>query len=179
MGKGNEDGRSIAESIAKIRQDRKLSQAEFAEQVGVTRQAVIKWENGSMKPPIQNLRQISEIFHIPLNEIVSDKEIQMSDRPVEIFVEKTPRPVKRKKELVWDKFSWLGTGLIVEGFICMVILPFIAENKRQYDLHHTGAAYTYAYSYISAFPLSIVLILAILVVVLGYYLIRTGNERKK
>lgn len=179
MGKGNEEGRSIAESILKIRQERKLSQDEFAEQVGVTRQSVIKWENGTMKPSMQNLRQISEIFHVPLNEIVSDNEIRTSDRPMEIFVEKTSRPVSRKKKMVWDKFSWLGTGLIIAGSICMMILPFIAENQRQYDLHHTGAAYTYAYSYISAFPLSIVLILAILIVVLGYYLIRTGNERKK
>ena len=46
MNKVKDSNQNIAKAVLKIRQDNKLSQEQFAEMVGVTRQAVSRWENG-------------------------------------------------------------------------------------------------------------------------------------
>ena len=46
MNKVKDSNQNIAKAVLKIRQDNKLSQEQFAEMVGVTRQAVSRWETG-------------------------------------------------------------------------------------------------------------------------------------
>ena len=46
MNKVKDSNQNIAKAVLKIRQDNKLSQEQFAEMVGVTRQAVYRWEMG-------------------------------------------------------------------------------------------------------------------------------------
>ena len=46
MNKVKDSNQNIAKAVLKIRQDNKLSQEQFAEIVGVTRQAVSRWEMG-------------------------------------------------------------------------------------------------------------------------------------
>ena len=49
MNKVKDSNQNIAKAVLKIRQDNKLSQEQFAEMVGVTRQAVSRWEMGGPK----------------------------------------------------------------------------------------------------------------------------------
>lgn len=44
MNKAKDSNQNIAKAILKIRQDNKLFQEQFAEMIGVTRQAVSGWE---------------------------------------------------------------------------------------------------------------------------------------
>ena len=44
--KVKDSNQNIAKAVLKIRQDNRLSQEQFAEMVGVTRQAVSRWEMG-------------------------------------------------------------------------------------------------------------------------------------
>ena len=46
MNKVKDSNQNIAKAVLKIRQDNKLSQEQYAEMVGVTRQAVSRWEMG-------------------------------------------------------------------------------------------------------------------------------------
>ncbi len=46
MNKAKDSNQNIAKAILEVRQDNKLSQEQFAEIVGVTRQAVSRWEMG-------------------------------------------------------------------------------------------------------------------------------------
>ena len=50
--KVKDSNQNIAKAVLKIRQDNKLSQEQFAEMVGVTRQAVSRWEMGVSVPNI-------------------------------------------------------------------------------------------------------------------------------
>lgn len=44
--------------IKEEREKQKMSQKELAERAGVTRRAVIYWENGQMKPSLENADKI-------------------------------------------------------------------------------------------------------------------------
>ncbi len=63
---------TLGEKIAKLRSLRHLSQGDLAEQVGVSRQSVSKWETGSSTPDLDKLIALSEVFGITLDALVKD-----------------------------------------------------------------------------------------------------------
>ena len=60
----------IGKFIKKLREENNLTQKEFADKLGVTFQAVSKWENGKNVPDIGILKEMSEEFHIDIDEIL-------------------------------------------------------------------------------------------------------------
>lgn len=62
--------RSIGEIISKCRQDRKLSQEEFATRLGVTPQAVSKWERGGGLPDVALVGGICRVLGISADELL-------------------------------------------------------------------------------------------------------------
>ncbi len=61
---------AIGKYLSKLRKFYKVTQDELAERVGVTRQAVSKWETGVAIPDIEILMRLSEIYGISINEIL-------------------------------------------------------------------------------------------------------------
>lgn len=68
------DQEKIGQFIKKIRQDNKLTQKEMADILGVTYQAVSKWENGKNVPDVAILRDMSKKFNVDINEILEGKK---------------------------------------------------------------------------------------------------------
>lgn len=64
----------IGEFIKKLRQEKNLTQKDLADSLGVTYQAVSKWENGKNVPDILILQQISKKFHVDINELLEGKK---------------------------------------------------------------------------------------------------------
>ena len=60
--------------IKDLRKKNNLTQSELASLLGVTFQAVSKWENGKSIPDILLLKQISEKFNVDLDYLLSGKE---------------------------------------------------------------------------------------------------------
>jgi len=59
--------KSIGNRIAEARKNINLSQAELAQKVSISPQAVGKWERGESLPDITTLIQLAEIFRVDLN----------------------------------------------------------------------------------------------------------------
>ena len=66
----NNSKNNIAVNLRHLRTRRRLSQEEVAEQIGVTRQAVAKWENGDSLPDILNCEALADLFEVSLNDLV-------------------------------------------------------------------------------------------------------------
>lgn len=65
---------SISKNIKIKRKELKLSQEYIAEQLGVSRQAVSKWETGQSEPTAKNLRELADLFGINLSELVEPEK---------------------------------------------------------------------------------------------------------
>lgn len=57
--------------LAELRKKSKLTQSEVAEALGVSRQAVSRWETGEIIPSAKNRRRLSELYGEPLDDLVS------------------------------------------------------------------------------------------------------------
>jgi AbrB family looped-hinge helix DNA binding protein len=59
-----------------LRNRSKLTQEEVADRIGVSRQAVAKWENGSTVPDINNCLALAELFKVSLDDLVNESDSQ-------------------------------------------------------------------------------------------------------
>lgn len=76
---------NFSEKLKEIRKDKGLSQEQLAEKIGVSRQAITKWETGKGLPDVENMLIIAEIFKTTLDELLMDSApIQKQKEPVSI-----------------------------------------------------------------------------------------------
>ncbi|MEG2288822.1 MAG: helix-turn-helix transcriptional regulator [Clostridium sp.] len=69
---------NFGEKLQKIRKDKGLSQEQLAGLLNVSRQAVSKWESGQTYPELDKLITLSDLFNISLDELVKNKNIEVS-----------------------------------------------------------------------------------------------------
>lgn len=71
----------IANKLVKLRKQLGLSQEELAEQIGVSRQAVSKWERSESSPDTDNLIALSKIYKISIDEMLDyDVDTTFTDK---------------------------------------------------------------------------------------------------
>ena len=61
---------SMADRIQNLRKAKGLSQEELADKIGVSRQAVSKWESEQSTPDIEKIISMSEIFEVTTDYIL-------------------------------------------------------------------------------------------------------------
>ena len=61
----------LNENLLTLRKLHKLSQEEVAEKIGVSKQAVAKWENGETAPDIYNCKALADLFDVSLDDLVN------------------------------------------------------------------------------------------------------------
>ena len=110
----------LGETILKYRQKRGLSQEKLAEQVGVSRQAVSKWEVGDAIPDTDKLIPLARTLGISVDELLGnvqdDEELQgNSTEPIVSgeYVYHQTEPVQApEKKPGWFATHWYWLGLI-------------------------------------------------------------------
>ena len=65
---------TLGEKLKEARKQAGLSQEKMAEKIGVSRQAITKWENGTGTPDIANLMAIANLFQITVDELLSNEK---------------------------------------------------------------------------------------------------------
>ena len=67
---------TFGEKLKKLRIDNQLTQDELAEKIYVTRTAISKWETDKGYPSIDSLKQLSNLFEVSIDELISDSDIE-------------------------------------------------------------------------------------------------------
>ena len=63
---------NFAEKLQILRKEKGMSQENLAETIGVSRQAVSKWESGQSYPEMDKLIALSELFNVSMDNLVKD-----------------------------------------------------------------------------------------------------------
>ncbi len=83
---------TLGKRIALLRKDKGLKQEELAEQLGISGQAVSKWENDQTCPDISLLPQLAKILGVTVDALLSGK--QEATPPVQILPEEQRKNIK-------------------------------------------------------------------------------------
>ena len=76
------------EKIVALRKANGFTQEGFAKEVGVTRQAVYKWEVGDSYPEAEKLIAIKRLFGISIDDLLDDS--------FDVIIEKPKKPARKK-----------------------------------------------------------------------------------
>lgn len=86
--KQNEKKDTLGSRISQKRKEAGLTQEEFSQILGVTAQAVSKWENDASCPDIMLLPKISEALSVSIDELMGVKQTEkISDENVKVIKE--------------------------------------------------------------------------------------------
>jgi transcriptional regulator with XRE-family HTH domain len=122
-GGGMEDIMKLQEKIYYCRKKSGLSQESLAEQLGVSRQAISKWENGDAEPEISKLRLLAMAFGVTTDWLLNEEE---PEKEKNISLESAPNPTAPNTNWVesvpgvlgklFRRYGWLvGVWLAVGG----------------------------------------------------------------
>lgn len=105
----------ICDTIKSLRKNAGISQEELGQMLNVSRQPVSKWELNQSQPEMQNIVQLSKIFNVPIESIISDTNIAPVDHLVQTL--------SRTKMLFR-----LGCLLTVGGFSLLISYLYIMKD---------------------------------------------------
>jgi transcriptional regulator with XRE-family HTH domain len=110
---------NLSEKILLLRKQKGFSQEQLAERLGISRQAVSKWESGQAVPDIDKIINISDLFNVSTDYLLKDKTETIEERTMSC-----PK-VEPQKRLSVQKI----VGIIVLSFsLLSFILAFFAED---------------------------------------------------
>lgn len=110
----------LSEKIYSLRRKSGLSQEQLAEKIGVSRQAVSKWEGGLSTPELEKLKALSDYFQITIDELTENQAVSASNGAAE--EERNPAPRKTGE-------SKLGICLCVTGAVCLILFGVLAVMR--------------------------------------------------
>ncbi len=104
----------MAERLQSLRKESNYSQEQVSDMLGISRQAISKWESGQGKPEIDNIIKLVEIYNVSADYILLGQE---NTAQVE---------QKRKKELSHTTQKTIGIIAIIASTAIITVLFIIA-----------------------------------------------------
>ena len=137
---------ALNENIKSRRIQLKMSQEYVADQLGISRQAVAKWESGQSRPTSSNLAELAALFEMDVSELVDPQKWAEDKKKTETLKKASQRNAKMHVGRVfsyltinagWDGYSsglyspmplyWLA--ILAVGLI-LLFLTSINMNKK-------------------------------------------------
>lgn len=151
----------FAEKLQKLRKQNGLSQEQLAEKLFVSRQAVSKWEMGTI-PDMENMVKIAKYFDCSLDYLLNDEDADCK-RNEDIQCANIGR-----KNIIQKVVS---ISSVTIGVILCLLMPLFARLYQAFEFANEHQCLTNAFDYIWRFPLLGVLLIAIIFIGVGITLL--------
>lgn len=125
------DQEKIGRFIAGCRKEQGLTQAQLAERLNITNQAVSKWETGKSCPDVSLMPELCRIFGITVNELLSGERITMEEyqkKAEENLVALQDKRAKAEKVFKRIERLWLAITLLLLP-VHLAINYFYPDNE--------------------------------------------------
>lgn len=131
----------IGKFISESRKDKKLTQEQLAEKMGVSKNAVSKWERGLNLPDASIMPELCKILDITLNELFSGEKIpdskykETADNNLLSALENSIFTLKDKVDYFkdkWQKDHFIELTVVMIVIVFFIIYGFLKDNGLQY-----------------------------------------------
>ena len=113
---------NFPEALFELRRDRGLSQEDLASQIGVSRQAVSKWETGEAMPDLNKLLLLADALEVSLDRLCGKEES---------LTEPLSTAPTAKKNSLWSILC--GVRVILVALLLLQTAHLYKETKREND----------------------------------------------
>lgn len=111
------------------RREKNITQEELANRIGVTHQAVSKWERGESVPEISKIRDISDVLDVPVGEMISAMHDATGDEKEYLDDEYYALPDKTLMGDVYALAPYLSRGVLVTAIYEITVAKGSAMAK--------------------------------------------------
>lgn len=154
---------ALAEKLYELRKKSNLSQEQLAEQLGVSRQAISKWESGLAAPESDKLVTISNYFQVSLDYLMKEESAHNeNDTAAETTSGKSGNERKT-----------LGLIACIAGVVCLILwglismfFPSTSDNIAESSMIQIDGN-------------GIVLLICVFAIVFGAFLILRGSTNNE
>lgn len=170
----------LHEKIFNQRKLKGMSQEELAEKIGVSRQAVSKWETGEALPEITKLKALAEVFGVTTDFLLNDDEERYSDpneRKPDIFDRMVDKFDKLPDLLMpyLKKYAWVGGLLLIILGVYRVISILVSLFVFGSNILGTAPAGFALSAYVSY---GFSLLIGIALIVVGAIIVKKFKRKK-
>lgn len=132
---------SLGNSLFTARKKSGLSQEEVAEQLGVSRQTISKWETDDTLPDIRQSKRLAVLYRLSLDELI---DFDVGVKEIEEVIERTSEETQKKID--WTKM-WAKKYPVLAEYPRQVRLEeytvslreMLDQLKRDYGYHEQDA----------------------------------------
>lgn len=162
---------NIADRIQNLRKKKAISQEQLADVVGVSRQAVSKWESGQSIPDLEKVIVMSDYFGVTTDYILKGIEPIEQNEPKAGF--KVSNKVKGIVAIVFMSFGLITNFVIyiVSRFVEVPIpYSYIQNGHRVFEWNSNQVAHSYRY-FVEHYDLEFLMIISWIAVIVGIILL--------
>lgn len=114
----------LGNKLVKLRKENKLSQDSLADKLGITRQTISNWELNITKPDIVQIKNISEIFNISIDELLDNNTKDIIEKKISNTEKLTNKTNK------YIKITLITLYFIILIFLIIITIYFF--NKKNF-----------------------------------------------
>lgn len=122
----------LSERLLEFRKRRGLTQEDLAREIGVTRQAVSKWERGVIAPSTTNLIALGELYGVHLDELVHG-EAPIREKAEEVKAAEPPAdaPPAKPSPLKLVAAGVMAALVLLTAIASFVTLYYVISIKQE------------------------------------------------
>lgn len=125
----------IGRFLSELRKNHNFTQAELGEKLGVTNKTISRWETGTYMPPVEMLEELSNMYGLSINEILSGKKLsdeeykEMAESNIKDSLRTGAFSLKEKQEFF--KKKWLKEHIAIMIFLGICIIAVFVVGAIQ------------------------------------------------
>ena len=121
----------IGKFILKCRKEKKLTQIELAEKLGVTDKSISNWENGRNMPDLSLFKPFCEILDISINDLISGEKLS-KDKYQEKLEENIISTIDYTNKKILIKNNIIGIIFLTFGIIITITAMSIFPSESSW-----------------------------------------------
>lgn len=122
---------TFSDNLRALRRAKEYSQESLAQQLGVTRQTVSKWENGTAMPDLKKLTEIAALFDTTMDALLGTDQPTDGDHQAQTAYDLQALGVRLEKSQ--RRSDWLTGILIVLAVLVAVLLILVVSVFSRLD----------------------------------------------
>lgn len=127
---------NLGKKITNLRKKEKITQEKFAELIGVTRQTISNWESNITKPDINQIKEISKIFNISIDELLDNNIRDIIEKKISKTEELTNKSTKNIKIIIITMYFIILISAII--FVIYILTNKDFTKKYQAEFYCTS-----------------------------------------
>lgn len=117
---------SFAKKMIELRKQQDLSQQDLADRLGVSRQAISRWETGAVQPLADSVKSLAQVFQVSTDSLLNDDLDTPTPPPTA-----QPAPPQEKSKSTRKHRKWL---LALAALAAAAVLVLVTAMGTAYYL---------------------------------------------